>query len=206
MRSTKTIRETLLASGIAVLLTVFHHVYGGVIYSTPWRYHVAAVALPVMLVLILAYYVHRRDSQTWFGRTALWFFLVLTLLFPVAGIGLFEGGYNHLMKDALYFAGAPRILFDKLFPAPLYEMPDDVLFEVTGVLQFFIGLYTGYCLFTWWPQIRGKKIPGNLGMREVPPWLRKLPSSRARSRISFPSSSGADKKIGARQLFPKLKS
>jgi hypothetical protein len=50
-------------------------------------------------------------------------------------IGFFEGGYNHVLKDALYFGGASRELMQTLFPAPAYELPHSVLFEVTGVAQ-----------------------------------------------------------------------
>ena len=59
----------------------------------------------------------------------------MVLVFPVLLFGLFEGLYNHVLKDALYLAGLPESLFVTLFPPPTYEMPSDVLFEVTGVLQ-----------------------------------------------------------------------
>ncbi len=169
MPSTDTMRKTLLASATIILLTTIHHAYGAVVYSTPWRYHVAAVALPVLLVLILAYRIHRRVSPTWLGRTALWFFVVLTILFPIAGIGLFEGGYNHFVKDVLYFARVPRTLFNQLFPSPPYERPEDAFFEVTGILQFLVGLYNGSCLLTWWRQSRGEEMDGSLTMREAAP-------------------------------------
>lgn len=47
--------------------------------------------------------------------------------------GVFEGAYNHLLKDALYFGGAPSHILDVLFPPPMYEPPTDVFFEVSGV-------------------------------------------------------------------------
>jgi len=50
-------------------------------------------------------------------------------------IGTFEGLYNHVVKNLLYFGGAPSALMLRLFPAPTYEMPNDVFFEITGVLQ-----------------------------------------------------------------------
>ncbi|MGQ0812522.1 MAG: hypothetical protein ACT4OO_15040 [Nitrospiraceae bacterium] len=50
-----------------------------------------------------------------------------------------------MVKDALYFSGTPLWLMQKLFPPPIYELPDDVFFELTGVLQLFVALWSGYC-------------------------------------------------------------
>src|SRR5262249_61137272 len=98
-------------------------------------------ALPILLSF--AYWVHRRRPWTPLGRVSLWLFMALTLV-GVAGIGLFEGGYNHLVKNVLFFGGASRATLDQLFPPPAYEMPNDLWFEVTGVLQFFVGLCAAY--------------------------------------------------------------
>ena len=77
--------------------------------------------------------------------------IVRTLLVPVGLIGFFEGGYNHGVKNVLYFGGLPRATLDQLFPPPRYEMPNDLWFEVTGILQFFLGLCAAYYLWKlWW--------------------------------------------------------
>ena len=55
-------------------------------------------------------------------------------------VGVFEGGYKHAIKLLLFFGGAAPETLHRLFPPPTYEMPSDVLFEVTGVLQFLAGL------------------------------------------------------------------
>ena len=55
-------------------------------------------------------------------------------------IGVFEGAYNHAMKLLLFFGGAAPATMHRLFPPPTYEMPSDVLVELTGVLQFVAGL------------------------------------------------------------------
>jgi hypothetical protein len=60
----------------------------------------------------------------------------LALAFPFAMIGLFEGGYNHVLKNVLYFGGATRDLLQALFPAPTYELPNNLLFELSGIAQF----------------------------------------------------------------------
>jgi hypothetical protein len=146
--------RTLTASVGVLVLTVIHHLYGATLYDAPFRQHVAFGILPVLLVLILAYWVHRRRPLTSLGRVSLWIFMAVTLIVPVGMIGLFEGGYNHLVKNLLYFGGASRARLDQLFPPPAYEMPNDLWFEVTGILQFFVGLYTGYCLVRLWRESR----------------------------------------------------
>lgn len=77
---------------------------------------------------------------------------LLILAAPVAWIGVFEGGYNHLLKNALYFGGLSRDAFARLFPAPTYAPPSDWLFELTGVLQFPLGVLAGAHALAWWRQ------------------------------------------------------
>jgi hypothetical protein len=149
-----TLTKTLLTSSAVLVLTVVHHIYGAAVYATPWRHHIAVVVLPVLLLLILAYYIHRWRPRTLLGKVSLRAFMVLTLLVPVGLIGLFEGGYNHLAKNALFFGGFPRDKLQRLFPAPTYEMPNDLWFEGSGVLQFFIALWAAYYLVRLWTDTR----------------------------------------------------
>jgi thiol-disulfide isomerase/thioredoxin len=130
-------------SAVAVLLlTIGHHLYGASLYQTPWRAHIAHHGTAGILVILAAMAVAWRWQDTRIGGVAIWIFTVLTVVFPIAWIGLFEGGYNHVVKNALYFGGLPRELMLMLFPPPIYELPNDLIFEVTGVLQFFIALVT----------------------------------------------------------------
>ena len=131
----KTSTRALTASVGVIVLTVIHHLYGAALYDAPFRQHVAFGILPVLLVLILAHWVHRRRSLTSLGRVSLWVFMAVTLIVPVGMIGLFEGGYNHLVKNVLYIGGASRATLDQLFPPPAYEMPNDLWFEVIGTLE-----------------------------------------------------------------------
>ncbi|HLN81861.1 MAG TPA: hypothetical protein VK392_11780 [Thermoanaerobaculia bacterium] len=146
----KTSTKTLLASASVLSLTMLHHFYGAVLYDSPWRNHVAVVALPVLLALVVTHEIHSRRPSTPLGRTSLFLFAALTLAVPVGMIGIFEGGYNHLVKDLLFFGGLPAAALDRLFPDSVYEMPDDLLFEASGVLQFFLGLYTARSLARLW--------------------------------------------------------
>lgn len=146
--------KAFMTSAGVVVLTVIHHVYGAVIYSTPWRHHIALIALPVLAALFVAYHVHTRHPRTTAGRAAMYVFTVITTLFSVGLIGFFEGGYNHLVKNVLYFGGASSSLLGRLFPAPTYEMPDDLLFEMTGILQFVVAFAAAYYTVRFWREGR----------------------------------------------------
>ncbi len=153
MSGVTSISSQRLASRVAwsalsvLLLTSIHHAYGAYIYNTPWRLHVVFVSVPVAVAIFGSLLALRRWPATIAGEAAVWVFAVVTLLFPVAGIGLFEGGYNHTVKDVLYLAGASGELMNRLFPPPTYELPNDAFFEVTGVLQVIPGIITGYLLY-----------------------------------------------------------
>ena len=67
-------------------------------------------------------------------------FMFVTLVPSIGMIGVFEGLYNHILKNAFFFAGASGNTLQLMFPPPTYEMPNDFLFEFTGVLQGFIAV------------------------------------------------------------------
>lgn len=143
-----------VSSAAVLLLTTVHHLYGAAIYNTPWRAHIALPAMSAMLFIIGALYVSHRNAATRLGQAACWLAIGVIALIPVAWIGLFEGGYNHAVKDALYFSGVSAAVMRKLFPPPLYEMPDDVFFEITGVLQLPIALLAAFHTYHLWQESR----------------------------------------------------
>lgn len=114
------------AVGLLVLTSV-HHAYGALLYHTAWRFHVVLIAMPMAAVIML---LARSGNSTLRAGAA-----ALILVFPVLLIGIFEGGYNHLVKNIVYFAaGSARAR--AMFPPPMYELPGDLLFEITGIAQF----------------------------------------------------------------------
>lgn len=130
----KDLKKVTLYSHIMMMLTSIHHVYGAVIYNTPWRLHVLFLSIPVISVTaLLTYFIKRKDNL----KTSLLFWLhwSIILIGSIALIGVFEGVYNHFFKDLLFYAGVNRFTLLKLFPPPTYEMPNDLFFELTGVLQ-----------------------------------------------------------------------
>lgn len=127
---------------LELILTAIHHVYGAYAYDTPWRIQVAFYAAIIgALILALSYGAHRwRQGHA--GGVLLWLNMAVILVVPAIVIGLVEGGYNHALKNIVYFAGDAD-LYRQMFPAPTYEVPADWFFEITGTLQFPLGVWAG---------------------------------------------------------------
>jgi hypothetical protein len=120
---------------IGLLLTSIHHAYGAYVYHTPWRLHALPITIPAALVIVGAQAVVRSDPRGMKGAVARWIFVLTTVAVPVLGFGVFEGLYNHVVKNVLYFSGTSAALMARLFPPPTYEMPNNLFFEITGILQ-----------------------------------------------------------------------
>ncbi len=116
-----------------------------------------------MLFISGMLFLFRKRPDARLGALAFWLAIACIIIIPIIGIGLFEGGYNHLIKNALNFSGASMTLMHRLFPPPTYEMPNDVFFEVTGVLQLVAVLpviYYTYRLFRAKVMTRKSRAPG----------------------------------------------
>lgn len=118
------------------ILTCLHHVYGGIVYSTSWRINdiIGGIAF-----LILCYVLYLRYTQTQSKPILMWYLAISTVIFALA-IGMYEGLYNHILKNILYFGGLDRNIWAILFPAPLYEVPSNWLFEISGIAQALLGV------------------------------------------------------------------
>jgi hypothetical protein len=128
-----------------MIVTSIHHVYGAWIYNTPWRRHVLFVSVPVIIITVL---LNRRLSKKEYSRSSFLFWLYWLITFiAFIGIGLFEGIYNHLLKDILFYAGVDHAILLQMFPPPAYEMPNEFFFEFTGVLQAFIFIPLAFYFF-----------------------------------------------------------
>jgi peroxiredoxin len=145
----------LFASALATLaVTAVHHVYGGLVYATPWRVHGAAAAV---LLAGLIVELHRRGARR--------LLVAVVMITCVLALGVFEGLYNHVIKNALYFAGAPHAWLVRLFPPPTYELPDDAVFEITGIAQAVAGGFAVAACAAVMRQARVRLVPG----ARVPP-------------------------------------
>lgn len=138
------LRNLTLYSHILMGVTSIHHVYGAFVYHTPWRLHVLFVSLPVVLLTaFLQHLLLKRESAAADPPTRLAGILLFGLYWSIIlvasiGLGVFEGVYNHLLKNVLFYAGANQDFLLQLFPPPTYELPNDFFFELIGVVQAFL--------------------------------------------------------------------
>ncbi len=151
---------TLYGAGMAVLatlvLTSVHHVYGARRFDTPWRAHVAHIAAWAGVLFGLCLFIARVRAHRTTGRIAMTGFFVLAIAICVLWLGLYEGGYNHGMKNLAYAVHLPGGVFTALFPASLYEQPGDWFFECSGVLQLPLGLFAGRAAWRAYLASRGR--------------------------------------------------
>jgi len=134
-------RPPALGALALLALTAVHHVYGAQRFGTPWRAHMAPIAAGIAVVMLACLAFSRWAGSSTVRHVARWILALVILALPVAWIGFFEGGYNHVLKDALYWTGAPTSTLSQLFPSPRYEPPVDALFEITGILQFPLAVW-----------------------------------------------------------------
>jgi hypothetical protein len=142
-------------AGVAILallaLTGIRHAYGAFVFGTPWRLHIIAIAVPVAIAIVAALHHGAVKSSQPSGRGLTLLAALLILLFPVAAIGIYEGGYNHVVKNLVYFISGEAVA-RALFPPPLYEMPRDIFFETTGMAQLPLSIATAVLTL---PLLRG---------------------------------------------------
>lgn len=139
-------RGALVAAAALTVVTSIHHVYGAIRYETPARYHAAVIAVAALVAMVVARRLSLSRPGSVSGRTASWIFIAVSATVFLLLFGVAEGLYNHTVKNILYFAGTPMARMRALFPAPTYEMPNDLFFEVTGVLQVLPGATVAYYL------------------------------------------------------------
>lgn len=139
----KYMKNSLLAALALLLLTIFHHVYGARIFATPWRLHIITPSLITLSVITLLYYLFLRTKNKVFFTL---YTLSVGITFGVL-LGGFEGFYNHLLKNLLFFSGTEESTMEVLFPPPAYEMPSDFIFEFTGIMQAIPGAIIIYSLW-----------------------------------------------------------
>lgn len=128
---------------LAGLISSGHHVYGALAYETPWRL-VVSLWIPGFVILVLSMlFLLWRYADRPAATIAVWIVLFGGMIFQ-AGFTIFECVYSHILKNILFFGGAPAQLLQKLFPAPAYHLPDNLLFEMTGIAQL-AGLWAAWC-------------------------------------------------------------
>jgi hypothetical protein len=130
------------------LVSSVHHWYGAIAYDTPWRLLVSLWIPAFVLLVLSALYLHWKYVDIGIGKIAVWVVLLAGVVFQ-SGFTLFECVYSHVLKDALFYGGASQSMLEWLFPAPAYHLPDNVLFELTGLMQLagFWAAWLAYRVF-----------------------------------------------------------
>lgn len=140
-------RQASVRAGVSAIvllaLTAVHHAYGAYLYDTPWRLRMLYVAIPSVLLIVAALRFVESSVSPVTRRLIALVMSAAILAFPVAMVGMFEGGYNHVLKNLFFFGGGEG-LAQSLFPAPAYRLPDDLLFEATGIAQFPVAIMVGH--------------------------------------------------------------
>ena len=139
-------RRALIANSAVLLITIVHHSYGAVRFATPWRHHVTFVALLLVVLLSGAYFIFSRRPASRLGDIARGVFIGAALLGPITWIGIFEGGYNHLLKVGLFHFALSAAAVQGYYPPEIYEPPEDWFFEATGVAQLVFALWALGCV------------------------------------------------------------
>lgn len=131
------------ATTLAILvMTSIHHVYGAEVFDTPYRLHIVYISIPVALLIVGCVALARSTASQTLAWAASWLFVILTGLFAIAAVGFYEGGYNHVIPNIQYLFGVEHTV-----RPGLYEPPDDLVFQLTGVAQFGIALVAATALW-----------------------------------------------------------
>ncbi len=133
--STSLLKRAFAAGAAVLIVTIVHHVYGAIHYGTPERYHAVVIAVVTLAVMLAGWGSHQRWEGRPAGTVGWWVLWVTIAAVPVFLFGVVEGLYNHLVKVALWSMGLPEETMRRFYPDSTYELPNNVLFEVTGVLH-----------------------------------------------------------------------
>jgi hypothetical protein len=123
-------------------LTIGHFAHGAHVYDDPSRYHVVAPALIALAASLIAAALYARRPS----RASLVAVVLVAGAPFVALFGVYHGGVNHLAKLFVFAAGASPERLEEIFDSPDFAVPNDVVFEATGVSTFLVGLAVAWLL------------------------------------------------------------
>ena len=121
---------------------VAHFVFGARLYDDPSRNHVVfPVVVSLATVALFAALFAWREC-----KVARWL-LALAVGLPFVGIfGVYHGGFSHVLKLLFFAAGTSPDRLLSIFDSPDFAAPNDVLFELSGVLCFVASLAVAHLL------------------------------------------------------------
>ena len=144
----------LVSGVVAGLISSLHHWYGAIAYNTPWRVGVSYWIMGLIFVVYSMLYLYWKHADKFAGKIAMWIFFLFAVIFQT-GFILFECVYSHILKNIFYFSGMSQSTLERLYPVPAYHLPDNLFFELTGLLQLvgFMAVWFAYRIFKDWPRI-----------------------------------------------------
>ena len=146
-------RRVVVALAVAVLvetgLVLGHFAHGARVYEDPARLHVVtpATVFAVLALLLCGAYLWRPSPLTrrlLGGQVAFVY---------VAVFGGYHGAFSHAAKDLLFLAGVGPERLESIFDSPDFALPNDVMFEVTGLATL------GGAVVVLWLLIRLFRLP-----------------------------------------------
>lgn len=148
VHSKKLIALAVISGIIAGLISSIHHWYGAIAYDTPWRAGVSYWIIGLVFIVYSLLYVYWNNIDNIVGKIAIWIFLFSAVIFQ-AGFIVFECVYSHVLKNLLFFGGMSTKNLNQLFPSPAYHLPDNLFFELSGLLQLvgFVAVWYAYKVF-----------------------------------------------------------
>ncbi len=146
------IKQVGFAFVAQIALTSIHHVYGGLVYNSAMRMSISMVAGLELLIVLGFLFIYWRTRS----GAALTLFSVVAALVGIVQ-GLFHTLYGHIYKDMLFLVGVSaddvRKFFLPVMPNDFIYPPNDLFFELTGVLElvtiYFIALFTFRLIRDW---------------------------------------------------------
>jgi hypothetical protein len=134
--SRRVVAWLLALAALQTLLTIGHFVYGAHLYEDPSREHVVLPAIVFLVIAAVLGGAYRWKPSRW----ALWLLGAEVAVVDVGLFGFFHGGFNHVLKDLFYVFGTDPGRLAQIFDSPDFAIPDDALFEATGIAGLLVAL------------------------------------------------------------------
>ena len=128
------------AAALETVLTIGHFGYGARVYDDASRLHVVGPAVGFLLLAaaLAALYLWR---PRWWTLAP----LLLEMAFVYVGLfGGYHGAFNHALKDILYWSGTSAQRLAEIFDSPDFTLPNNVFYELTGLLTPVVAGFAGY--------------------------------------------------------------
>jgi hypothetical protein len=139
-------RRTLVwlvgAVALETFVTIGHFGYGAYLYDDPSRWHVVGPGLVFLVAVagLASLYAARP------GHVQRWLFTAAVALPYLGMFGAYHGAFQHGLKLILYQVGVTPERLATIFDSPDFAVPNDLLFEVSGISTFFASILVGYFL------------------------------------------------------------